>query len=105
MQSGAAFSPRAKRTPARSGSITENIIDAGGIKKTVLEMTSSSEDQDDGGAQVGGDGHSDGNGDAGKENNKPGESSWKKKRRRKKKPAGSKGGVNEDAPLLDDGRD
>ena len=105
VQSGAAFSPRAKRTPARSGSITENIIDAGGIKKTVLEMTSSSEDQDDGGAQVGGDGHSDGNGDAGKENNKPGESSWKKKRRRKKKPAGSKGGLNEDAPLLDDGRD
>lgn len=29
---------------ARSGSITENIVDAGGIKKTVLETTSSSSD-------------------------------------------------------------
>ena len=105
MQSGA-FSRRAKRTPARSGSITENIINAGGIKKTVLEMTSSSEDHDDGGAQVGGDGHADGDGSAGKENSRPSEGSWKKKRRRKKKkPAGSKGGVSEDAPLLDSGRD
>lgn len=32
---------------ARSGSITENIVDAGGIKKTVLETTSSSSDIDE----------------------------------------------------------
>jgi metal transporter CNNM len=104
MKSGA-FSPRAKKRPARSGSITENIIDAGGIKKTVLEMTSSSEDHDDGGAQIGADGASDGNDNDGKENSKPGDGSGKKKRRRKKRPAGSKGGEGEDTPLLDDGRD
>ena len=67
MKSGA-FPPRTKKTRARSGSITENIIDAGGIKKTVLEMTSSSEDHDDGDAQIGVDGASDGNDNDGKEN-------------------------------------
>ena len=33
-----------KRNPARSGSITENIIDSGGVRKVVLETNSSSED-------------------------------------------------------------
>jgi metal transporter CNNM len=33
-----------KRNIARSGSITENIIDAGGVRKVVLETNSSSED-------------------------------------------------------------
>ncbi|KAL8719356.1 MAG: hypothetical protein Q9225_003639, partial [Loekoesia sp. 1 TL-2023] len=37
-------SPRQKRGTARSGSITENIVDMGGIKKVVLETTSSSEE-------------------------------------------------------------
>jgi metal transporter CNNM len=44
-------SPRLKKSltisVARSGSITENIVEAGGIKKTVLEMSSSSEEQGD----------------------------------------------------------
>jgi metal transporter CNNM len=35
-----------KRNPARSGSITENIIDAGGVRKVVLETNSSSEDHE-----------------------------------------------------------
>lgn len=35
-----------KRNPARSGSITENIIDAGGVRKVVLETNSSSDDPD-----------------------------------------------------------
>lgn len=35
-----------KRGVARSGSITENIIDAGGVRKVVLETTSSNSDQD-----------------------------------------------------------
>ena len=101
-----AFSPRSKRVSARSGSITENIIDAGGIKKTVLEMTSSSEDVEDGGAHIGGDGASDGNDSAGKENRKPGGGSGRKKRRRKRNPVGAKAGESEDRPLLDDdGRD
>ncbi|KAL8763308.1 MAG: hypothetical protein Q9184_000864 [Pyrenodesmia sp. 2 TL-2023] len=37
-------SPRQKRGTARSGSITEQIVDAGGIRKVVLETTSSSEE-------------------------------------------------------------
>ncbi len=96
-------SPPTKRGTARSGSITENIIDMGGIKKTVLETTSSSEDQEDGGAQVHGDGASEANDDEGKENSKPGEGSGKKKRRRKKRAGGSKGGGSEDTPLLGGG--
>jgi len=35
-----------KRNPARSGSITENIVDAGGVRKVVLETNSSSDDFD-----------------------------------------------------------
>jgi metal transporter CNNM len=42
--------PRKKRGIARSGSITENIIEAGGIRKVVLETNSSSgEDRDENG--------------------------------------------------------
>jgi metal transporter CNNM len=37
---------RRKRFPARSGSITENYIDAGGVRKVVLETNSSSDDPD-----------------------------------------------------------
>ncbi|KAL8920667.1 MAG: hypothetical protein Q9208_006149 [Pyrenodesmia sp. 3 TL-2023] len=37
-------SPRQKRGTARSGSITEQIVDTGGIRKVVLETTSSSEE-------------------------------------------------------------
>ncbi|TKA79966.1 hypothetical protein B0A49_01385 [Cryomyces minteri] len=36
-------SPRKRRTGARSGSITENLIDHGGVRKMVLETTSSSD--------------------------------------------------------------
>ena len=41
------------RGTVRSGSITENIIEAGGITKTVLEMTSSSDDPEDSAARNG----------------------------------------------------
>lgn len=37
------------RGPARSGSITENVVDANGIRKVVLELTSSSSSNDEGG--------------------------------------------------------
>ena len=40
------FSRSSKKTTARSGSITENLIDTGGVKKLVLELTSSSEEAD-----------------------------------------------------------
>jgi metal transporter CNNM len=42
-------SPRKKRGNARSGSITENIVEAGGIRKVVLETNSSSDDRDENG--------------------------------------------------------
>lgn len=38
-----------KRNPARSGSITEHTIEAGGIRKVVLETTSSTDDDNSGG--------------------------------------------------------
>lgn len=81
-------SPLSKRGAARSGSITENIIEAGGIKKTVLEMTSSSEEPEGGGAQLQADGAS-GEAPRAKENHQPGEGGGKKKRRRKKRKGGS----------------
>ncbi|KAK4697807.1 metal transporter CNNM, partial [Lecanoromycetidae sp. Uapishka_2] len=93
-------SPVRKRGAARSGSITENIVDMGGIKKTVLETTSSSEDHEDGGAHIQSDGPSETKDDEGKENSKPGEAGGRKKRRRKKRTGGSKGGEGEDTPLL-----
>ena len=91
MHSGV-FSPKTKRRPVRSGSITENIIDAGGFKKTVLEMTSSSDDNENGGATICSEGSYDGNVSEAKENNKQGSSGGggKKKRRRRKR-KGSEG--------------
>ena len=88
--------PRSKRGTARSGSITENIIDAGGFKKTVLEMTSSSDDPEgNGGAPLKDTGHSDGPSD-GKGNERQEGIGGRKKRRRRKKKDG------EEQPLLGD---
>ncbi|CAG8956501.1 hypothetical protein HYFRA_00003888 [Hymenoscyphus fraxineus] len=39
--------PRKKRGAARSGSITENIIDSGGVRKVVLETNNSSSNEDE----------------------------------------------------------
>ncbi|TVY19861.1 Protein MAM3 [Lachnellula arida] len=47
LKSGRSLNKRKKAT-TRSGSITENIIEAGGIRKVVLETTSSSSDKEDG---------------------------------------------------------
>lgn len=41
-------SPFVNRGPARSGSITENIVDTNGIRKVVLETTSSSDSEEEG---------------------------------------------------------
>ena len=98
MHSGTKSLQRKSRGAARSGSITEQIVDLGGIKKTVLEMTSSS-DSGEGGAQVQGDGQSDVPDDR-KENKQSGESKKKKRRRRAKKGGGAAG---EDTPLLGNG--
>lgn len=40
-------SPYFNRAPARSGSITENVVDTNGIRKVVLETTSSSDSNDE----------------------------------------------------------
>lgn len=99
---------------ARSGSITENIVDAGGIKKTVLETTSSSSDieedeEEDAGAHfeemsthsmTGG---SDANIENVAESRPRGAGGRKKRRRRKRKPSaiGEEDGPGEEnQPLL-----
>ena len=106
MQSDIKSPPIRNRGTARSGSITEQIVDAGGIKKTVLEMTSSSDDvdQEEGGAKVqaGRAGPSSGDGGEAKENDKP-EGSGRKKRRRKRRHPKGGGAAGEDTPLLGDG--
>ena len=88
---------RSHRGTARSGSITENIIDAGGFKKTVLEMTSSSEDPEgSNGANGKNGGERSDDDEGGKENGRhDGTSGGKKKRRRRKRKDGG-----EDEPLL-----
>lgn len=88
---------RSHRGTARSGSITENIIDAGGFKKTVLEMTSSSEDPEgSNGANVKNGGERSDGDEGGKENERHnGSGGGKKKRRRRKRKDGG-----EDEPLL-----
>ncbi|KAL9126821.1 MAG: hypothetical protein Q9217_004195 [Psora testacea] len=89
---------RLNRGTARSGSITENIVDAGGIKKTVLEMTSSSDDPEgSGGRGQQNDGSRADGVEEGKGNKKA--SSGRKKRRRKRAKGGHGG---EETPLLGD---
>jgi len=107
-------SPRyTSRGPARSGSITENIIDSNGIRKVVLEMTSSSSNEEDenSGAKTGArqqDSHSGSpkssrlrggevEGPIGHDSTQP----PKKRKRRRKKHVQTKG---ESAPLLGDDR-
>jgi metal transporter CNNM len=80
---------------ARSGSITENVIDAGGIRKVVLEMTSSS---DDGNSAK--DGQAEGLSDVpeSRDSTEDPKKQGKKKRRRRKR--NNDGKASEDSPLL-----
>jgi len=90
---------RKKRTTARSGSITENYVDTGGVKKMVLETTSSSDSEE---------GRSGGSGESGKQNGaashtdtdggEKGKEGGKKKR--KKRAGKKKHKVGENEPLL-----
>ncbi|KAF1998491.1 DUF21-domain-containing protein [Amniculicola lignicola CBS 123094] len=99
-------SPIRKRHTARSGSISENVKDVNGIKKVVLETTSSSDSEDKGlaGQKDGGheehheDDHSGDDGSKG-DDKKTGKKRRKNKKRGKKKKAGqSENGESE--PLL-----
>ncbi|KAL9038574.1 MAG: hypothetical protein Q9214_005224, partial [Letrouitia sp. 1 TL-2023] len=106
------ISPSMKRGPARSGSITENIVDTGKFRKVVLETTSSSDDNSgSGGGHGKDDEHENDRDELGggvpvgerRESREGGSSSGKKKRRRKRRRASAakKGENEETAPLLD----
>lgn len=104
-------SPYRSKGPARSGSITENVVDTNGIRKVVLETTSSSDSNDEeenqGPSNNGNQNESSrdsGNpndqpeGEEGDEDDNNGASASKKRRRRKKRNAQNKNGETE--PLL-----
>lgn len=104
-------SPIQSRAPARSGSITEHVVDTNGIRKVVLETTSSSDSNDEEEANGASNKHSERtrtNEGSGSPNTHPAESeeadnnndatASKKRRRRKKRNAQSKN--DETEPLL-----
>jgi metal transporter CNNM len=101
-------SPPKKRHTARSGSISENVIDVNGIKKIVLETTSSS-DSDDKAILAQSDGALDSSVHSGKQDEahseldspNPGGKSGGSKKKRKKRGKKKKGGdSHESEPLL-----
>jgi len=79
---------------ARSGSITEQIVNANGITKLVLDVSSSSEE----GAPREGSGNVEGETQDGEQKAKK----KKRKTRRKKRTAGESAAEGENAPLLED---
>ena len=105
--------------PARSGSITENIVDINGIRKVVLEMTSSSSSNEEEGDENGdpkpggllGFGVSLRPGPPRAENEDAGEQgqingrTGKKKRRRRRKNGNGGGSKPEEQPLLESSRE
>jgi metal transporter CNNM len=105
-------SPRyTSKGPARSGSITENVVDYNGIRKLVLEMTSnSSNDEDSGSADKGvklnnkGDeslqsGKIRGGGTQSSQQDSEAPQTKKKKRRRRRKKAQGTGQVEDEPPM------
>ncbi|KAH7397435.1 hypothetical protein BKA66DRAFT_509151 [Pyrenochaeta sp. MPI-SDFR-AT-0127] len=93
-------SPPKKRHTARSGSISENVVDVNGIKKIVLETTSSSDSEDkDTGRHA--DGAQDQKHSDAESANASGKGASKKKRKKRgKKKKGSAGESSETQPLL-----
>jgi metal transporter CNNM len=88
-----------KRSKARSGSITEQVIEVGGVRKIVLETTSSSDEHDDQ--------HKNGAVDAEAQKDGAAEGGGGKKKKRKKRAgrkkkaaSGAKDGEEESAPFL-----
>ncbi|KAI4606176.1 hypothetical protein J4E83_010197 [Alternaria metachromatica] len=95
-------SPLKKRHTARSGSISENVVDVNGIKKIVLETTSSSDSEEKAnGSQVDG---QDGEKHSEAESSHAGGKGASKKKRKKrgKKKKGGAGDSHESQPLLGD---
>jgi metal transporter CNNM len=96
-------SPFKKRHTARSGSISQNVVDVNGIKKIVLETTSSS-DSDDKNAGSQADGHED-HDDQGRseaESSQAGGNGMSKKKRKKRGKKKKGGSSSETQPLLGD---
>jgi metal transporter CNNM len=98
-------SPPTRRHTARSGSISENIVDVNGIKKIVLETTSSSDSDDKTLLVIQADGGEDSKGHSEAESANAGSKSGgnkKKRKKRGKKKKGSAGEGSESQPLLGD---
>jgi metal transporter CNNM len=95
-------SPPTKRHTARSGSISENIVDVNGIKKIVLETTSSSDSDDKTLLAVQADGAEDHKSHSDAESANAGSKSGGKKKRKKrgKKKKGNAGESSESQHLL-----
>ncbi|KAF2649099.1 DUF21-domain-containing protein [Lophiostoma macrostomum CBS 122681] len=92
--------PPKKRHTARSGSISENIIDLNGVKKIVLETTSSDDDDKANGDQADGTQDRTSTPETDKsENTADGDKKSKKKRKKRGKKK-NKGGDGESQPLL-----
>ena len=89
---------RAKRRPARSGSITENIVDSNGVRKVVLQTTSSSDDEREAADKKSEE--EQGEADKGTQSTEAGgkaEGVKKKKKRSKKRPAAGRKGTGDSA--------
>lgn len=95
-------SPLNKRHTARSGSISENIVDVNGIKKIVLETTSSSDSEGKTLLVTSADGAQDDKSHSDVESNHAGGKAEGKKKRKKrgKKKKGNSGEGSESQPLL-----
>ncbi|KAJ8106678.1 hypothetical protein OPT61_g9381 [Boeremia exigua] len=92
-------SPPKKRHTARSGSISENIIDVNGVKKIVLETTSSSDSEGKlAGSQA--DGAEDSRQPSEDESPQPSKGDGKKKRKKRGKKKNKGGNSSESQPLL-----
>jgi metal transporter CNNM len=105
LRSARSKSPPPRRHTARSGSISENIVDVNGIKKIVLETTSSSDSDDKTLRVVSADGaQDDSRGHSDAESATAGSKSGGKKKRKKrgKKKKGNAGEGSESQPLLGD---
>jgi metal transporter CNNM len=103
LRSARTMSPPPRRHTARSGSISENIVDVNGIKKIVLETTSSSDSDDKTLLVVPADGaEDDAKGHSDAESATAGSKSGGKKKRKKrgKKKKGNAGESSESQPLL-----
>jgi metal transporter CNNM len=95
-------SPPTRRHTARSGSISENVVDVNGIKKIVLETTSSSDSEGKTLLVVPADDAQDSKGHSDAESTNTGSKSGGKKKRKKrgKKKKGNAGDSSESQPLL-----